>query len=803
VVGRSAGPSKSVGRVRRTLVCVFPVALAVLLVAAPAQAWVRTLSCCRSERTIELCRADLEAAFTRSGDLDLLPSIDLAHWFGWPEVHVPGATCTSAQFGGIASCDCDEGPLPLTWHTFSCLPDPTGFVPDPVCAVSVPETSREDTQCWSEAIGYQRGCAVGEEPRRGSGATACITWFLNEQGLALRPPPAEGSADAPSPDPPDDDPRAIPIDRLQEVLQRSFDTWNDVDCAQVRTIFGGRTSSRQVGTRQGLPDFQNTMLFYREGWPHPPLVQGLTSVTYDSRGQIVDADIELNGQSYRLGIVEDPELDRGILDIENTMTHEVGHMLGLDHSMFENFLGNDTSGCAGSAQGTSGGIDCAAIRPDQTTMFATARPGETFKRTLHPDDEAGLCAAYPADGPPMRCELDPERPVGVVPVQRGCAGCATAPATTAPWGTLLWSLLVAGAFGFPVRRRRRARPNARVGIVALLSLGTIVAAPDAHAWWDFGDAEGICRIETHRDEDPTATSVWRYQWEAGRLVEQRLETAEPGFDGLRVRWERDRHGRPERFVVIAGDGSEGRTLRVLWPARVGAAPEAGVWDLNGDGTVDLVERWQFDSAGRPIDVRLQRVPEGREARSAADATETVRRYRMLWTADGRLRQEIVEDPAGDVVGIWERAPDPLAPEIVVETIRAARDAAPILVAQHVPDGRPGCVRVYWDADGDGTTDWIERQCRDASGELLDGTAHPAPDASRQQHVRRREDGAAHSVLGGPWAGWYRLERMAGQPAWQQQSVRDAQGGLLSWTLDRDGDGTIDERRTVVRGCGPE
>lgn len=423
--------------------------LLVLLVAGlavprDAAAWVRTLSCCQDVRTELACRGELRRGLTAAGIVDVdVETVSIPDWFGWARDHRPNATCTSAQRQTLPSCGCYETPVPLSWHVFTCVDDPDAFAPAPGCDARPPLEPLGPGACVAPEIGYQPACGTAR-PRPGNGATACVSWVLNEQGLALVGGDDAGAAtsDAGGPDPDE-----IPLNELQPLLERSFATWNDVTCSQFVATYAGTTPSRQAGTRSsgGVPDFQNNVVLYRTGWPHPGLVQGLTSVTYNLRGQIVDADIELNGDTYRLGVVEDPERDRNVLDIENTMTHEVGHLLGIDHSTIENFLGLDTSSCLGSAVDESDPIDCSQVRPDRTTMFATARPGETFKRALHPDDEAAACVVYSTDGPTMICNEEAQaRPVA----RRGCGGCASG---AMPAHALAWLALL--GLG---RRRRRA-----------------------------------------------------------------------------------------------------------------------------------------------------------------------------------------------------------------------------------------------------------------------------------------------------------------------------------------------------------
>jgi hypothetical protein len=128
----------------------------------------------------------------------------------------------------------------------------------------------------------------------------------------------------------------------------------------------------------------------------------LTTVSYDARtGEILDTDVELRGWDGRNGTGTSlttgaPTLGEYFTcaaagavcttygqtacvarDVQNTITHEAGHALGLAHS---------------------------ALRT--ATMYPVEPMGEILKRDLDPDDEAGVCAIYPAGvaaGPDGTC----------------------------------------------------------------------------------------------------------------------------------------------------------------------------------------------------------------------------------------------------------------------------------------------------------------------------------------------------------------------------------------------------------------
>lgn len=142
----------------------------------------------------------------------------------------------------------------------------------------------------------------------------------------------------------------------------------------------------------------------------------LTTVSSQGR-RIYSADIEVNASDHRWAdLVAHPELfagDPSLQDLQNALTHEMGHVLGFAHTCvlggtlpvpLDN-LGNPIP-------------DCAAASPEvvATTMFPSATPGDTGKRTLAPDDQQAACDVYPASKP-LPC---------VAPDSDGGCGCTTA-----------------------------------------------------------------------------------------------------------------------------------------------------------------------------------------------------------------------------------------------------------------------------------------------------------------------------------------------------------------------------------------
>jgi Matrixin len=167
-------------------------------------------------------------------------------------------------------------------------------------------------------------------------------------------------------------------------------------------------------------------LLTEEEWadaPHSPVALALTTVHFGTvTGTIFGADIEFNGGLARFGLCPAEGCAEGdpTVDLQNTATHEIGHLLGLAH-----------------------------VADPLATMSCSAGAGEVKLRTLGSDDVAGLCAAYP---PGEAFVAD----AGTAPtgeeVAHGQGGCSALPGRAS--GELASALLM--AMLAVLRRRARA-----------------------------------------------------------------------------------------------------------------------------------------------------------------------------------------------------------------------------------------------------------------------------------------------------------------------------------------------------------
>jgi hypothetical protein len=234
-------------------------------------------------------------------------------------------------------------------------------------------------------------------------------------------------------------------------IRRSFQHWQDVfsACGNLRIEEGPLMDDRKVGyvmkgENRNLVLFRSRRCADRDVvpandkcwskdtcgndydcWDGDDNTIGITLTTYDEKsGIIYDSDILLNSSRFKFTTTDQqctpPGTREGCVstDVQNTMTHEIGHLLGLDHTW---------------ASGS--------------TMYPSAPPGDVSKRTVDPGSARFVCEAYPRNKPSQSCLTPPVSTrdnLATLGPMAGCAGSGTAP----------WLPALVGWAALLVRRRR-------------------------------------------------------------------------------------------------------------------------------------------------------------------------------------------------------------------------------------------------------------------------------------------------------------------------------------------------------------
>lgn len=233
-------------------------------------------------------------------------------------------------------------------------------------------------------------------------------------------------------------------------IARAADNWLQATshCSYMRFNLLEPSPDAVPGFNKEGPN-ENVVYWVEKGWEergHDPQAAGITTVFFvDSKeserdGKILDADMELNGQFFVFSTRDEVKKT----DVENTVTHEMGHILGLDHPC-------DDGTRSPVPKDHTGAVipKCPPGNPlpqwmKDITMYNFAEPGETKKRTPEADDILGVCETYPPQERPSQC-------VAVDLTPRGCQCGVSRDSTSVPLSFLVLVLLVL------LKRRANAR----------------------------------------------------------------------------------------------------------------------------------------------------------------------------------------------------------------------------------------------------------------------------------------------------------------------------------------------------------
>jgi hypothetical protein len=270
--------------------------------------------------------------------------------------------------------------------------------------------------------------------------TASGTAVHWEQSCVVVQPDARGDAA---------DSDVLDIGDINAALTAAVGHWNSADASCSFMRLGVVPAYQELAV---VSDSRPAVVFTSENWSHDPSIIALTTVWFADRpgaatdGLIADADIELNAEGYSFTTdvsTTQPRTGTQIADLENTLTHELGHVQGLAHTCWDHVLATaplDNNG--NPAPDCDEGDSLPAVVLD-ATMYPYATPGSMSMRTISPDDSSGICDNYPSTGTPSACYGDI--------TTRGCSVAPRAPESRAVW-LLFLAPLVALLIGRRMRR---------------------------------------------------------------------------------------------------------------------------------------------------------------------------------------------------------------------------------------------------------------------------------------------------------------------------------------------------------------
>jgi hypothetical protein len=131
---------------------------------------------------------------------------------------------------------------------------------------------------------------------------------------------------------------------------------------------------------------------------YPSSALAVTSVFKNKKtGDILDADIEFNAVGHTWGdLVAQPTLATAdTADFQNALTHELGHVVGLDHNCYTGNDGPRPYDNTGAPAVNCYGSAAAPPEVADATMYPSVLLSDTSRRTLTADDELGVCEIYP------------------------------------------------------------------------------------------------------------------------------------------------------------------------------------------------------------------------------------------------------------------------------------------------------------------------------------------------------------------------------------------------------------------------
>ena len=209
-------------------------------------------------------------------------------------------------------------------------------------------------------------------------------------------------------------------------VRDAFHVWTDVMCDGDKRTSLRIEEGEDVTPMKALADVASGdpfgIYFQDKEWDaNKPLELARTLQSFTAAGRVTYADINVNTSGYKFSVEDDGQTT----DLQAVLTHEVGHFIGLDHSLEADTI-MASSHCSTETR----------CKSDRRTA-----------RRLAPDDIDAVCTLYPP-GPP-RADL----------AQDGTPKCNSA-GQSAPTQTV-WALMLSAVVACASRMRSRSRARSR------------------------------------------------------------------------------------------------------------------------------------------------------------------------------------------------------------------------------------------------------------------------------------------------------------------------------------------------------